>query len=91
MLVFDLTAKESLEAVTHWINMLEIEAHGAVLLLVGTKADLEESRAVSQEAALALAEKHGMAGYAETSARTGSGVQEVFARMAQLLAVQASH
>jgi small GTP-binding protein len=86
LLVFDLTSERSLEAIVFWHKMLSFAAPSVVFMLVGTKYDLVEHRAVSQESALAMVSELGAASYAETSARTGHGVVEAFNRLAHLLA-----
>lgn len=78
-------SERSFQRAQHWVGELRRNAAGQPLLvLVGNKADLEE-RAVSREAATELAEANGML-HVETSAKTGAGVAELFALLADRVA-----
>ena len=55
------------------------------MILVGNKSDLEDKRQVSQEEGQELAEKYGLEFY-ETSAKTGSNVDDVFFKSADEIA-----
>jgi len=80
---FDITDVNSFNNVRTWIQNLEKNAAGKVSkILVGTKADLEEQRAVSQEDARALATEFGMK-YYETSSKNSEGVTEVFKELSR--------
>jgi Ras-related protein Rab-2A len=56
-----------------------------VIILVGNKVDLVEgggvARQVTEEEAREFAERHGLVGYIETSAKTGKNVDEVSVRV----------
>jgi hypothetical protein len=55
-----------------------------VVLTVGAKNDLEHCRQVSPEEGQELALKLGAAGWAETSSLTGSEVESMFLRLAEV-------
>ena len=46
------------------------------VVIVGNKVDLEEERAVTQDAAHSIAQTHKM-NYHETSAKSGTGVEQM--------------
>jgi small GTP-binding protein len=78
MLTFDLTSKESFEDLQEWLAEVErYTVGGLVKLLVGTKSDLADKRAVTEEEAKAYAKKLGVS-YVETSSKDGKNVQEAF-------------
>lgn len=78
IIVYDVTRAQSFDAVNYWIKELKTNVDGNIVILVcGNKTDLEESRVVEYDSALANAETNG-ALYAETSASTGTGVERMF-------------
>ena len=80
LLCFDLTNHKSFENLPKWIE--EAQKFGGIFpfVLVGTKADLEEQREVSNEEIKEFIAKYKMP-YYETSAKTGLNVEEVFNRL----------
>jgi small GTP-binding protein len=77
ILVFDLTDQRSLEDLEHWFRVVREETPAASVVIVGNKADLEESRTVSASEATEFAERLGDLPFVETSAKTGMGVSQV--------------
>jgi small GTP-binding protein len=85
MFVFSLSDRSSFEKIELWRK--DVEAENSSLLymaLVGNQADRESDRKVSETEAREYAMKHDMK-YIETSARTGSGIQELFDGMADAI------
>lgn len=83
LLVFDLTDLNSFLKTKHWLEQIKEHAPNAVCIaLVGNKSDLEEKRAVSTSEAQSFAQQHHLP-YAETSAKDGKGVKEVFNELTQ--------
>lgn len=85
--VFDVTNRESLDAMDNsWIPEAKAESpKDAFFYLVGNKADKEEDRLVQAQEALEVAHKYGMM-YIETSAKTGTGVENIFQTLADKIA-----
>lgn len=86
-LVFDITKRESFYHLNQWISEAKSNSHpehDIVFLLVGNKADLMEEREVSQDEAKCFAVQHNM-NYIETSARSGSNVQEASQKLTETL------
>ncbi|KAF4741581.1 hypothetical protein FOZ63_016273, partial [Perkinsus olseni] len=80
VVVFDLTSKESFASVRSWVSQVRDEkgADGGIqIVLVGNKADMAESRQVSEEDAKTLADELGVR-YFETSAKSGVEIDEIF-------------
>lgn len=82
-LVFDLTSKKSLSAVTYWANELKVNGGEDIVLVVcGNKSDLDEAREVTEEMANKVSSELG-AIYFETSAINGTGIERMFQQATQ--------
>ena len=78
IIVFDVTKNESFDSVSYWIRELKTNVEENIIILVcGNKIDLEEKRSIEYQTASSMAQENG-ALYAETSARTGAGVERMF-------------
>jgi small GTP-binding protein len=78
LVCFDTTSASSFESVSEWLQAVnDFCAAGTPVLLVGTKAEIVDGRAISRQAAELRAASIG-AKYYETSAATGEGVREAF-------------
>ena len=78
ILVYDVTSRESFEALPRWYNELETYVSSSVVkILVGNKVDKEFSRQVSTADGEAFAARMGSL-FIETSAKTSVGVRETF-------------
>jgi len=78
LLVYDITKYQTFANVEKWFEELKNNAEShIVVMLVGNKSDLKPLRAVSQEEAMAFAEKRGIA-FIETSALDSSNVETAF-------------
>jgi small GTP-binding protein len=78
IIVYSITERDSFNEIDVWVRSVKDNIPGDVLFfLVGNKSDLEDSRQVSvdegQEKATAIS-----AAFSETSAKDGSGVDELF-------------
>eukprot|EP00039_Didymoeca_costata_P008848 m.117689 g.117689 ORF g.117689 m.117689 type:complete len:202 (+) comp14257_c0_seq1:2955-3560(+) len=83
IVVYDITSRDSFEAVKSWVEELQTNGPNDVILVVaGNKADLESSRAIPTDEAKAYA-KGINASFFETSAMTGVNVEDVFQDIAQ--------
>mmetsp|Transcript_6719 Transcript_6719/g.9285 ORF Transcript_6719/g.9285 Transcript_6719/m.9285 type:complete len:266 (+) Transcript_6719:229-1026(+) len=77
IVMFDITSRESFNAVTHWLDEVRAHARNAVIIVVGNKSDLEHSRDVTTEEAQKFCQKEGVI-YIEASAKSGANVGNVF-------------
>ncbi|KAJ3435809.1 ras and ef-hand domain-containing protein [Anaeramoeba flamelloides] len=83
IIVYDVTSSESFERVDDWIkDVKEFVKDEILLILVGNKVDLEDRRKISTESGQNFANENNMLFY-ETSALTGSNVQEIFKKCAK--------
>jgi Ras-related protein Rab-5C len=85
VVVYDITQSTSLEKARNWIRELQRQADPSIVIaLCGNKSDLAARRQVTQEEAQKYAEEEGLM-WAETSAKTGDGVTDIFTRIGQSL------
>ena len=80
IIVYDVTNRKSFESVKVWMNRIKKYGHRPQSLpkmIIGTKCDCEESRAVSKEQGQSVADDHG-ALFMEVSAKSGHNVEEAF-------------
>ena len=84
LLFFDLTNRDSFNALELWCGELSRKAPEKIkTVLVGNKLDLIEERVVSKDDAEKFANEHNIFFYAETSAKTGEGITDLFVRIAE--------
>jgi small GTP-binding protein len=82
ILVYDLTSVASFDEVANWLAELHsLALPNAHILLVGNKSDLEAKRQVGMNYVKEFADRNHLEAL-ETSARSGKGVREAFARLA---------
>ena len=84
VLCFDITRRESFDNVGHWLDEAKRNTGNddLVVMLVGTKSDLESQRQVSRADAEAYAAAQGLK-YEECTAKDGSMVEAVFTRASE--------
>ena len=91
LVVYDVTSRASFEAVDRWVADVRRERGDEVLVfLVGNKSDLTERREVTEEEGSGKA-KALDAFFAETSAKTGARVKDLFNQVAEALAKMDPH
>jgi len=93
VVLFDITNRQSFLNVRSWIT--DYRDNNTVdsaenIVIIGNKADKEESRSVSVEEARLLAETLGVS-YTETSARSGEGVSEAFEAIVKVVMSNMKH
>ena len=80
-MVYDVTQRETFDAVDRWINDLRNNTdERLVILLIGNKSDLEEKRLVKKEEGEEKAKEKDIA-FLETSALTASNIDKAFNEM----------
>ncbi len=84
VLVYDVTRKESFDNIQYWLDELNEKVSDVPVIICGNKIDLEGERQVSLEEAKAKWEPKGYT-VMETSAKLGSGVQDVYVSIVKLV------
>ena len=85
MVVYDVTDRESFNAVKKWMGEIKKYTQPDVLrILVGNKSDLGEKREVKSEEGLNLANFYGIQ-FIETSAKDTTNISEAFLKMSKNL------
>ncbi|KAH0788392.1 ras-related protein RIC2-like [Histomonas meleagridis] len=78
MILYDITSSVSFDSVSRWLNELrDIADPKIILMLIGNKSDLEDSRSVSKEEGIKYAESQNLL-FLETSAKSTANVEEAF-------------
>jgi Ras-related protein Rab-1A len=83
IVVYDVTDRESFENVQQWLKEIRRYANERVsIVLVGNKCDLESKRCVTYKEGKDYADLLGNTHFFETSAKTGTGVEQSFVDLA---------
>ena len=85
-LTYDITREDTFLNVLDWLK--EVKQHASsdvVVYLIGNRADLEDDREVEKERAVEFCIQYNIEKFFETSAKTGSNVEEVFSLAAKEL------
>ena len=85
VIVYDITCKESFENVKMWLKQIDNYANQKVLkILVGNKADLENSRRVDKEKVLYFCQENNIY-HIETSAKNSDKIKDIFLYLSENL------
>ena len=82
LLIYDITNRKSFERINFWLKELKENNRIEELYtcLIGNKLDLEEKREVSAEEGAAYAKENNLQ-FFEVSAKTGSGINDLFNKL----------
>ncbi len=84
LLVFDVTRKNTYDALPNWIEETENALGQRIpIILLANKVDLADERVITSEMARQFVEENGLNGYLETSALTGENVEHAFYLLAE--------
>ncbi|MHA2181246.1 MAG: Rab family GTPase [Promethearchaeota archaeon] len=79
--VFDLTQKETFDDIINWKEEVENTSGFIPNVLVGNKSDLIENKIISPEESNSLRQTIGACSFEETSAKLGTGVDNIFIQL----------
>eukprot|EP00659_Diplonema_papillatum_P002025 gene2025-biopygen1991 len=80
ILVYDITRRQTFNHITSWLqDARDLTNPQTVMMLIGNKQDMDQSREVSFEEAQKFATEHGLL-FHECSAKTGLNVEEAFVK-----------
>ena len=86
ILVYSIDNEDSFNNLEYWLNELRTKGNPDInIFLIGNKADLEEKRKITKEAAQEFSDNNKIKLFLETSAKTGFNAQNIFIEAAKLL------
>ena len=83
--LYDITTPKSLEHLPDWTQIIRENAGDIPIMLIGSKVDLDEYRAVPRDDGILAAKKYNLASFVELSSKTGENVEEAFTVMTETL------
>jgi small GTP-binding protein len=88
--LYDITNQSSLDHLPDWTQVIREHAGNIPIMLIGSKVDLNEFRAVPREDGILAAKKYNLASFVELSSKTGNNVERAFEVMTEILFEQYS-
>jgi len=76
--LYDITNQTSLDHLPDWTQVIREHAGDIPIMLIGSKADLNEFRAVTRDDGILAAKKYNLASFVELSSKTGENVEKAF-------------
>jgi len=83
--LFDITNQISLDHLPDWTQIVRENAGDIPIMLIGSKLDLDEFRAVSKKDGKLATKKYNLASFIELSSKTGENVEKAFHDMTEIL------
>jgi len=85
LLLFDLTRAETFKKLPNWIDFIHQNLSEVPILLIGTKADLFQFKAVEDSDIEQFVNANGLRGYYEVSFKNGLNVQAAINKISELI------
>ena len=82
IIMFDLTRLITLENIEEWVSICRNDNPDLPLILVGTKADLEDQIMIDDDYALEMKDKYNLFDYIKASSKSGLNVPAIFELLA---------
>jgi len=83
--LFDITNQVSLDHLPDWTQIIREQAGDIPIMLIGSKLDLDEFRAVPRDDGIQTAKKYNLASFVELSSKTGENVEKAFEVITEIL------
>ena len=83
--LYDITNSVTLDHLPDWTSIIREHAGDIPIMLIGSKYDLDEFRAVPRDEGILAARKYNLASFVEVSSKTGHNVEKAFNVMAEIL------
>lgn len=83
--LYDITNIRSLEHLPEWTQIIRENAGDIPIMLIGSKLDLKEFRAVLRDDGIMAAKKYNLATFVELSSKTGENVEKAFTVMTETI------
>ena len=89
--LFDITNSITLDHLPEWTQIIREHAGDIPIMLIGSKKDLDEFRAVSREEGITASKKYNLSSFVELSSKTGENVEKAFELMTKMLIEKATN
>jgi len=76
--LYDITSRLSLDHLPDWTQIIREHAGDIPIMLIGSKVDLKEFRAVPRDEGILAAKKYNLSSFIELSSKTGQNVEKAF-------------
>ena len=83
--LYDITNSNTLDHLPDWTSIIREHAGDIPIMLIGSKLDLDEFRAVPREEGILSARKYNLASFTELSSKTGQNVEKTFEVLTEIL------
>ncbi|MFX1314394.1 MAG: GTP-binding protein [Promethearchaeota archaeon] len=83
--LYDITNSITLDHLPDWTSIIREHAGDIPIMLIGSKLDLNEFRAVPRDEGILMARKYNLASFAELSSKTGQNVEKSFEVLTEIL------
>ena len=83
--LYDITNQTSLDHLPDWTQVIREHAGDIPIMLIGSKVDLNEFRAVPRDDGILTAKKYNLASFVELSSKTGENVEKAFNVMTEII------
>ena len=83
--LYDITNSITIDHLPDWTQIIREHSGDIPIMLVGSKVDLEEFRAVPRNEGILAAKKYNLTSFVELSSKTGQNVEEAFNLMTESL------
>jgi len=83
--LYDITNQVSLDHLPDWTQIIRENAGDIPIMLIGSKVDLNEFRAVPRDDGILAAKKYNLASFVELSSKTGENVENAFQVITEIL------
>jgi small GTP-binding protein len=83
--LYDITNPITLEHLPDWSQIIREHSGDIPIVLIGSKLDLEEFRAVAREDGILASKKYNLSSFIELSSKTGENVEKAFSILTEAL------
>lgn len=85
VLMYDINNSKTLDLLIDYLQIISKNTGNIPIMLIGNKLYLEESRELSREVGINIAEKYNLSTYTEISTKTGQNVENAFQVLTEIL------
>ena len=83
--LYDITNSATIDHLPDWTSIIREHVGDIPIMLIGSKVDLDEFRAVLKEDGVLAARKYNLDYFLEVSSKTGENVEKAFLQMTEIL------